>query len=551
MRSSGVRVRLFRFAAILLFFVLACSKKSEPPKPAVQKPAEVRAPAGLIGELTVPDPRRLWTSLRKLGGSRAEALPSSVELALFAALDLPPRVAGYIQPETPLVGVVVAMPNGRQTFVLGVRTVRGAELVNELTTGASPAFSAVRGSPVTVLIGQKPTPVLGAIDDWLLVGLHPDGLQLGGPYLARGLGKKHLPAEPLTFEVGRAALAGPLSAVVKERWAEQRSRLDALFKSERAQQGREPDFADPKALFGLVDGYVSSLLDALASSERLSFSLRPEADRLELSLSVAAVKNGALARSIEALDTGSLDALLELPSSAKAAGLLRTSQAERDAAAEKPADFLRSMLGERLAEKDAAPLADALRSYHRGRGALTVFGLLGEDFFLRQEARDPKELERGLRGILRMLRLPVLAEPLMPLVGKVNLKESTAKVAGIEGPVHRVQVSEARAGSRGFEVLLHTRDSSAWAVVQSKPGNSLAKLTRPEDSTLGKSPLAKLTQGRVPAAYAAYLDLSELPTDQGPAPVLFVLGKKGSSAVLELELSGPACATVAESFGSP
>ncbi len=547
-----MRVRLFRFAAIVLFVGLACSKKTEQAAPSAdQKPAEVAPPPGLVGELTVPDPRQLWTSLRKLGGSRAEALPSSFELALFAALDLPPRVAGHIQSETPLVGVVLTTPSGRQTFVLGVRTVRGAELVNELTTGASPAWNAVRGAPVTVLIGQKPVPLLGVIDDWLLVGLHAEGLHAGGPYLARGLGRKRLPAAPLTFEVGQAALTGPLSTLVKGRWAEQRSKLDALFKSERTQQGREPDFADPKALFGLVDGYVSSLLEALASSERLTLNLRPEADRLELSLSVVPVKSGSLAQSIASLDAGSLDALLELPNGVAVATLMRSSQAERDVAAEKPADFLRSIFVERLPEKDAAPLADALRSYHRGRGALSVFGLLQTDIFLRTEARDPKELERGLLGMLRMLRVPALAEPLMPFVGKVNLKESTTKVAGIEGPVHRVQVSEPGPRSRGFEVLVHVRDSNAWAVVQSKPGDGLALLARPQGSTLGKSPLAKLAEGRVPAAYGVYMDLSMLRAAQGPAPALLVLGKKGSDAVLELELSAPACAEVAESFGTP
>lgn len=549
-----MRVRLFRYATILLVFVLACSRRGEAPAPpASQKPPEVAPPVGLLGELTVPDPRRLWTSLRKLGGSRADALPSSFELALFTAIDLPPRVAGYIHPETPVLGLLLAPPNAPTSFVLGVRTVRGAELVKELTSGANPAFnSAGNGSPVTILVGQKPTPLLAVVDDWLLVGLNTGALIAGGPYLAHGLAKKRLPPAPLRFEVKRGALSGPLSQAVKERWAALRTGLSQRADSARAERGRAPDFGDPAAVLGLADGSVGALLELLASSERLSLELTPDADRLELSLSVVPVAKGALAESLETLEVGPLDPLLALPKNVVLATLSRSSEAERSAAAERPADALRSVLGERLSEKDAAPLADALRSYHRGRGTVSVLGLLGNrTLFLRQDARDPKELERGLRGILRMLRTPALAEPLAPLVGKVNFRESETRVTGVEGPVQRIQVSQPGPQSPGVEVLVHVRGASALTVAQAAPSDALAVLTRTEEATLAKTPLEKLAAGRTPAALAAYADLAMLRPSAGPAPALAVLGKKGGEAHLELELSAPACAALVERFGSP
>ena len=90
-----------------------------------------------------------------------------------------------------------------------------------------------------------------------------------------------------------------------------------------------------------------------------------------------------------------------------------------------------------------------------------------------------------------------------------------------------------------------------WRPSTVKPGDALTRLVRKDESTLGKAALGKLAAGRVPAAYAAYVDFSMLRRSETPAPALFVLGKKGSEAHLELELSAPACATVAESFGSP
>jgi hypothetical protein len=181
-----------------------------------------------------------------------------------------------------------------------------------------------------------------------------------------------------------------------------------------------------------------------------------------------------------------------------------------------------------------------------------VLGLLGnKTLFLRQDARDPKELERGLLGIWRMLRAPALAEPLVPLVGKVNLRESETRVAGVEGPVHRIRVSDASPKSPGLEVLLHVRGSNAWAVAQSTPSDALAVLTRADEATLGSATLGKLAQGRAPAALAAYVDLAMLKPGAGPAPALAVLGKKDGQALVELEISAPACAALVERFGSP
>jgi hypothetical protein len=442
----------------------------------------------------------------------------------------------------------MAPPNKPTTFVLGVRTVRGAELVKELTSGANPAFTAVGGgSPVNILVGQKPTPLLGVVDDWLLVGVDAGATIAGGPYLAQSLAKKRMAPAPLRFEVKRGALSGPLSRGVKERWATLRTGLSQRADSARVERGRAPDFGDPAAVLGLADGSVEALLELLASSERLSVELSPDADRLELSLSLAPVAKGALAESLESLEVGPLDPLLALPKGVVAAALTRSSEAERNAAAEKPADALRSVLGERLPEKDAAPLAEALRSYQRGRGSVSVLGLLGNrTLFLRQEARDPKELERGLRGILRMLRTKALAEPLAPLVGKVSFRESETRVAGVEGPVQRIQVSERSSQSPGVEVLLQVRGKSALTVAQSAPSDALALLTRRDEATLGKATLEKLAKGRAPAALAAYADLAILRPNGGPAPALGVLGKKGGEALLELELSAAACAALAK-----
>jgi hypothetical protein len=546
----------FRLAAIVLLLVAACAKPSDAPRPAAsQKPAAVVAPSGLIAELVVPDPRKLWSALKKLGGSRAEFLPSNFELALFSVLDLPPRVAGYVRPDTSVVGVVLAPAAGAPpVLVLAVRTVRGSELVDELTRGDGAALRAERdGSPVTVLVGAKPNPVLGVVDDWLLVGSDTAALRSAGVYLGRGLGARRLSEEPLTIDVNRAALRGPLAASVRERWRVLRQSLSAEDHKARAEKGRAPDFGDPAAVLGIADGAVGALLELIGSSERLRFVLRPAEQHLELSFSVVPEEKGELASSLEALEVGPLDPLLDLPQGVVLAALSRSSDEERSVAAERPADALRAVLGPRLAEKDAAPLADALRSFHRGRGAVAVGGILGDkSLFVEQEARDPKELERGLRGLLRLLGVPALAEPLEPIVGKLRPRESDVRVAGVEGTVHRVELVKPSQESPGLEVLLHVRGTRASAVAASKASAALTTLATERHETLGKSPrLEKLAEGRVPAAFAVYADLSPMTPGTGPAPALAVLGKKGREALLEVELTAPAGAALLERLGSP
>src|SRR5688572_9720802 len=127
-------LRLFAVALLV-----ACSKENDGPAPSAgQRSAEVVAPPGLVAELSVPEPRRFWPALKKLGGSRADVLPSSWELGLFGVLELPPRAAGFVRVETPIVGAVVAAPGAPAVLVLGVRLVRGSELVDELTRGENP-----------------------------------------------------------------------------------------------------------------------------------------------------------------------------------------------------------------------------------------------------------------------------------------------------------------------------------------------------------------------------------------------------------------------------
>jgi hypothetical protein len=551
-----VRVPLFRF--VLLAFVAlgaACSRAERAPAPAAsQKVTEVPAPAGLVAELTVPDPRGLWSALRKLGGSRAQALPSSWELGLFGVLDLPPRVGGFVRPETPIVGVVLVPSGGSPAGVFGVRVVSGSELVEALTRGdAAPLRAEKDGSSVTLLVGSKPTPLLGVVDDWLLVGGDAAVVRSAGAYVARTLGARREAHAPLVVDVNQPALAGPVLSGIRTRWEAFRAGLRKQDEEARAKHGRPPDFGDPAAVLGLADAAIDTLLELVGSCDRLRFAVRPEEGHLELSFSAVPRENGALARTIQTLEVGPLDPLLELPNGVLAALLVRSSEADRRLAADKPADTLRSVLGPRLAERDAAPLAQALRSFHRGRGSVAVAGVFADkSVFLRQQVSEPKELDRGLRGLLGLLRVPALAEPLEPIVGKVTPRESTTRIPGVEGAVHRVELVQKGPRGSGVEVLVHVKGETASIVAAEEANDALVALSRGGAETLGRSPVVeRLVGGRVPAAFALYADLSVMRPGGGPAPVLAVLGKREKNALLEVELSAPACAALVERVGTP
>jgi hypothetical protein len=548
-----VRVRFFRFVAALLLLLAACSRRAGAPAPAAsERPAAVVPPVGLLAELTVAEPRSLWGALKKLAGPRAALLPSSFELVLFSLLDLPPRVAGYVRPDSPVLGVGVAPPGAPAAFVLGVRLSRGSDLVGELASGQGAAFRAERDGSLTVLARPSGGTVLGVVDDWLLASQDERALRTAGVYVARGLGARSLPDAPLTLEASRAALAGPVAAALRERWTALRAGLEQDARDARAARGRAPDFADPSALLGVADGAVGALLELVASTERLRLTVRPEPSHLELAMSLAPVANGALARSIASLEVGGLEPLLGLPSGVILGALSRSSDAERARAAEKPADALRAVLGARLPEKDAAPLAEALRSFHQGRGAVSVFGVFGDrSVFWRQDARDPKELERGLRGLVRALRLPALAEPLEALAGKLTLRESETRAAGVDGLVHRVELAKATAGAPSTALLLHVRGGAATLVAGALPDQVLATLLRTDPSPEPSPALHELAKGAPPSSLALSADLALLRPAAGAAPALAVLGKRGNEGLFELELSAAACAALVDRLGTP
>lgn len=554
--DSSVRVRFARFAgSLLLLLVSACSRSGDAPAPAAsQKPAVVVAPPGLVAELRVSEPRRLFSGLRKLGGERVRALTSNFELTLFVVLGLPPRLAGYVRPETPVLGVVLAPAGAEPRLVLGLRTVRGSELVRELTRpdGGYRAESDATG--LTVLVGQPGEPALGVLDEWLLTARDAATLRAGGPYVARSLGASSSSDAPLTLSMNRAALSGPLREALESRWKKLRSGLDAQARETRAERGRAPDFGDPDAFLAIGDAAVGSLLSLLASSERLTITLRPEDDRLALALVLVPKPDGELMRSIGALEVGPLDPLLGLPASAIAV-LTRSTELERSESAENPADALRAVVGPRLAEKDAAPVADALRSFQRGRGNVMTFGFLTLGApFLKLEVRDPKELERGVRGLLKLAKVPALAAPLEAYLGSVSFRDATTTVPGVPGPVLRADVAPRGGRGKPSELLVQVRGEAAVAVASENARQGLAALVT-EPGALGASPLvAKLAERHVPAAIAVYADLSPfllMRPGTEPSPALAVLGKRNGDAVLELALSAPACAAIAERVGSP
>ena len=99
--------------------------------------------------------------------------------------------------------------------------------------------------------------------------------------------------------------------------------------------------------------------------------------------------------------------------------------------------------------------------------------------------------------------------------------------------------------------LLRVRQGSATLVAGSNAKQSLASLTDGDERRDPSPRLRKLAEGAPPASLALYADLALLRPQSGFAPVLAVLGKQGSEALFELELSAPACAALVERLGSP
>lgn len=557
--------RLVRGSALALACLTlgACrSKSSSESAPPVASVADFEEPAPreLLAELTLGNPKATWQRLRLLGGDMAEVLPTSLPVLLATSLSLPPAAAGNLDEALPAVGALLARGEASEPdVVLGMHVVSGSELIASLTLGDGAKFRSIEVAPRIVRLLPAPGApefdgALGVSGNYLLLATRNAALTSAGRFVAEVLPKRASPEPGLRLRANQQVLSGSIARVLRQAWQARRAALAARDRAEREAKGRAPDFADPAVLLGGMDSTVESWLGVLESSREVTVEVVPEVDRLRATLSLTPDKEGAAALLARDLVTGSLDPLLTLPASTRAALLTRSAQKGADLA---PGSGIAQLLGERLDAKQTARLNEALAALGRACGGAIVLGWVGAPapaLSVDCQASDAAAFSDAVGGALRLVQLPALSTWLTGTVG-----QPTLTLAPSVAPPARARL-QLRSARRAPSLGLPSDLRLAWDA-----HDGVGHVVVSSDAKLGPAALAEgprlaaaswLAQSQADlgnsVALALYVDVGQLlggtSDPAADARVLLAFGKRADSVAVTLDAAPGALRALAHAF---
>jgi hypothetical protein len=523
--------------------------------------AEVPAPASLLGELSLGNPKESWQRIRLLGGDLAQALPSSLPVLLATSLSLPPSAAGSLDESLPMVGALLSKPGASEPdAVLGMHVQSGPELVASLTLGAGAKFRRVELSPSLVRLISAPgaadfNGALGVSGNYLLLATRPEALSEAGRFVAEVVPKRARTEPGLSLRTSDKVLAGSLTRVLRQAWQAQRSVLAARDRAQRDAKGRAPDFADPAVLLGGIDSTVESWLGVLESSRELSLNLVPQSDRLVAELSLLPAPDGAAALLQREIVEGSLAPLLSLPATAQAALLLRDDDAPAQPSELGPA--LVRLFGDRLKAQERDQLLtafDALAKSRRGASVVALSSSPTPALLVTCEVSDAEKFSSALSDVLSLVELAPVSSWLASTVGKPSLQLGSGAPGAHRAQLRFLRTRHAAALPVPSEVFVswQVQDGVASVVVAPDAKTGLTPLA--ESSRLAASAWLTESQKRLAdrAALGLYFDarlLAPVPPAPDPAPLFVTFGKQGERIVLSVDAAPLALRALSGRFG--
>lgn len=521
--------------------------------------AEPPAPANLLAELSLGNPKETWQRVRLLGGARAQALPSSLPVLLTTSLSMPPSAASGLDETLPIVGALLSRSDASEPdVVLGMHVLSGPELAAALTLGDSAKFRRVELGPR--LLRLLPAPgapdfngALGISGNYLLLATRLQALEAGGRFVAEAVAKRARNEPGVFLRAGDRVLAGLLAQRLRAAWSEQRASLAERARAERQVKGRPPDFAEPEVLLGGIDNIVESWFEVLQSSRELSISLLPEADRLRAELSLLPGPEGAAAALQRELVVGPVAPLFALPDSTSAALLLRASEGGA-ADAQGLGSSIARLFGERLRPEQAEKLVEAFDALGKSRQGATALGFSrspAPGLLLTFELADPEAFPAALTEVVRLLELPPIRDWLTSTLGKPLL----SLVPPLAGEARSARVRFLRSG-RGAALALPSELHLSWQVRERVGYLAIAPGAPPVLSRAWASPPLAASQWLSPtrnrladSALALFVDVGRLRSPSAEsAPVVLNFGKQAERISASVELAPASLADLAGGF---
>jgi hypothetical protein len=555
MRISGEKLRRALLASCWLSLLIAlaagagCKQSSVSGEPARANVEEsVPAPDGLVSELFIPHPDRLWASARTSLGA---GLPVSPAIFLGGAIGLPVTALDQLDVNIPIVGAL--MLDGEDIDTLAAIHVKdGSRLVGLMTSATPPFTKDEKTSPGLVFLSG---PVsggwsLGVSGNYLVLASSNKALARSAPFVTRTLPKRAMPEDDLVATIGHKALAGPVKARLDQLWKAWKKDREAEDVTMRKQHGGSaPDFGDPTQALADIESKTDRFFSILGDLEdaQLALHIQDAAYRATLSMK-ASSRTGPAATEIASMSVGGAEPLLSLPASVSAALLTRDSQQLREESASSQVEAISKVLGGRLDENDKTKVANAFHSWSKGRGDWLTAGLMWSGgtrtAVVRAAVSDPGELGQATSGLFKLLGVRAIADPLSNWVGDMKLTGLTANAP--EGAVQSVHIVR-----RPPKVQLHRErdkppESDAFDVVFSidkqmlvgaagkearSAYNSLAKANG--EATLGQDAFAKTIFARLgpTISFALLVDTARLSGDSAKqsASLVIAYGKDPQS----------------------
>jgi hypothetical protein len=575
-RSIGAHPTVWVLAAVLVGLggASACEKKSPAGQPSPSASASaslaaVPAPAGLLAEVFIPHPSRMWGALRKTAGTSLRWFPATFPMAVGTLLGLPAHVVTLMSEDLPVVGALASASSRPLVGVVGIHVRSGREVVAVLTTGNAASHEAQPTTPggLTVLSRKHPKgsggTVLGVLGNYLLVGTSPSDLERLGPFVARTLPKRKMTASALSVVTPAAALEGPAAEWLERQWQAYRKTLERKdLKNRVAHGGRAPDFGDPAAALMGIDAVAKAVTQVLRSARAAELHLDVEPDGVSVLLQVSARKQGAAARLVEEMAVGDLGPLLSLPKSALVAVLTRTTARARESWAKSTGEGLQSLFGDRLKQKDRDFVQSTLGRLAVGRGDFATYALLhgrsGTSLVMQSALTDAEAFDAGARALFRLPKVRAFQEPIRQFVGEIRVTQDRLEVKGLEGKARRARLTVKPAPmrlSRGessqvslapppVEVLWWTRGQMVYGAAAVDAAPALVDVAT-SGGTKGGGLAADSWLAAVATRAGTEVSFSlvvqpialGLPGDaRASAPALLTIGRQKHAAVLKLDV---------------
>lgn len=429
-------------AALLALGSAACKKcgaqtEEDASVMAVEPPVPV--PDGLIADLYVGSPNLTWQKLQRVVGGPAGILPTSIGGILATVAGLDPALGAEVDGASPAFGAIVGSPSDPH-WALAFRLTDVRRARSALFDGETARFAPKESAGLTLLVGKydgktPPFPQALSRGGYLLVAPATADLEMLGPYVSRTLPQRPLPEGAITADLPRSSVQGILAPAATDAWSGLTTFLLAEDQRARADHGgRAPDFGDPKALVGAVDGLVQKRLTVLRDLDKARVELDVGDDGLSLFTTLTPQASGPARSWVDAMKVGDLAPLTKLPVGSAVALISRDGE---DARAEQGASLeaaLRASFSGKLEDASVSHVHDAIAQLTAARDEVLTGAMLWDEprgLVLQGPVRDAKAADGAVRALLDLAR----AAPFKEMLGvrDLSVERATADPWGALG----------------------------------------------------------------------------------------------------------------------